>query len=219
MKILLLLILIYLHGSSCLAQDKPKSQYIYKKDTAAYREIIDEYWDPNKNVTMIIKVSSSWGNFFWFFEKEIKEETRVGQPNDTLTIKYHNLYAYLMLEDHGGLVQVAKFQDFGNEVYFPEFQYPYCLVDDADNDGVPEFYLTYFGLSDGLDEKPLKLIIYSSKNVIHSAYVKSKATAWYPGGNEDDSYRIEYDANWNKLQKSIQVRGMKILNEIKNEHI
>ena len=43
MKILLLFILMYLHGSSCLAQDKPKSQYIYKKDTAAYREIIDEY--------------------------------------------------------------------------------------------------------------------------------------------------------------------------------
>lgn len=214
MKNLFLFLLVYLTAAPGLAQDKLKTQYIYKKDTVAFRKIVDNHWDPKKNVTLIIKVASPRGHFLWFFEKENKETIREGQ-----TTKYHNLYAHLMLEDHGGTVQVAKFQDFGNEVYFPEFQYPYCQVHDADNDGVPEFYLSYFGLSDGLDDKPLKLIIYSSKNIIHAKYVKSKATAWYPGGNEGHSYRTEFDANWNKLPQAIQARGMKILNEIKSKNI
>ncbi len=218
MKKTLLFLLMYLFCALSYAEEKLKTKYIYKKDAVAYREIIDEYWDPNKNVTMIIDIKSARGYFLWFFEKELKEEIRDAGTDNAYKVKYHNLYAHLMLHDHGGLVEIAKFQDFGNEVYFPEFEYPYCLVDDADNDGAPEFYLTYFGHSDGLDDKPLKLIIYSINKTVNSKYSKSKATAWYPGGNEDAVYHVEYDVNWKKLPKDVQAKGIKILNKLKEKY-
>lgn len=43
----------------------------------------------------------------------------------------------------------------------------YCEVGDADKDGFPEFYLTYFGESDGLDAKPLKVIVYTKRGQKH----------------------------------------------------
>lgn len=199
------------------ATNKLVVEYLYKKD-AAFSEILDEFWGGGKNATMILKVGSSYGHFIWIFEKERKEENRNTGTDDEISFKYHNIYANLLVEDHGGTLLMAKFQDFGGPLYFPEFQYPYCQVDDADHDGSPEFYLTYFGLSDGLDAKPLKVIIYTASQSTRK-FEKSKATAWYPWGNEGETYYVDYDANWKQLPKAIQLRGKKILNEIKNKKI
>jgi len=212
------ILLINMFATISYAQENLNFQYIFKKDTDSYREIIDKNWDQSKNVTMILKADIGSAHYLWFFEKENKVDVK-GGAGELSTIKYHNLKANLMLEDHTGLIQIARFQDFGNEVYTPEFQYPYCLADDADKDGKPEFYLTYLGASDGLDEKPLKVIIYSASNLNHDKYTKSKATAWYPGGNENDVYHVEYDANWNKLPIAIQERGLKILNDIRVQNV
>lgn len=213
--IILLLLSVSLAAN---AINKPVVEYLYKKD-AAYGEILDEFWGGGRNATMVVTVGSNYGHFLWIFEKERKEEIRKISSSDSTVVKYHNIYAYILIEDHGGTLERAKFQDFGNEVYSPEFQYPYCQVDDADNNGMPEFYLTYFGSSDGLDAKPLKVIVYTANKAVRNTFEKSKATAWYPGGNEEDVYHVEYDANWNKLPKTIQARGMKILNEIKSKNI
>lgn len=202
---------------SASAQRKLEVEYLYKKDPA-FKEVVYEYWGSDPNVTMVVKVASEYGHFIWIFEKERKEEIRNAGTSDALSVKYHNLYANILLEDHGGTLAVAKFQDFGNEVYTPEFQYPYCRVDDADNDGMPEFYLTYFGFGDGLDAKPLKVIVYTSSHS-NRKLEKSKATAWYPAGNEEDTYHVEYDTNWAKLPRAIQLRGKKILNDIKNKKV
>lgn len=187
-----------------------KVERIYKKDTEKYREFVDNYGDAKTNYTMIVHADSSWGSYYWTFVKEEKQPGPYG---------VHNLYAEIVLEDHGGTVPVASFKDFGNEVYWPEFLYPYCIVDDADHDGTPEFYLTYFGASDGLDAKPLKVIVYSTEHRIHARYVKNKVTAYYPAGNEDDRYHLEYDAGWKKLPKPIADRAMDLVREVKRKGV
>lgn len=216
MKFVVTLCLI-LASITANAAEKLAVERLYKKD-AAFNEILDEFWGGGKNATMVIKVGSSYGHYIWIFEKERKEENRNLGTNDEISFKYHNIYANLLVEDHGGTLLMAKFQDFGGPLYFPEFQYPYCQVDDADHDGSPEFYLTYFGFGDGLDAKPLKVIIYTASQSARK-FEKSKATAWYPAGNEEDSYHVEYDANWAELPKAIQLRGKKILNDIKNKKV
>lgn len=216
MKFIVTLFLI-LASITANATTKLMVEYLYKKD-AAYNETLDEFWGEGKNATMVVKVGSSYGHFIWIFEKERKEEIRNVGTSDAFSVKYHNIYANLLVEDHGGTLLMAKFQDFGNEVYSPEFQYPYCQVDDADHDGSPEFYLTYFGSSDGLDAKPLKVIIYTASQSARK-FEKSKATAWYPAGNEEDTYHVEYDANWKKLPSLVQARGLKILKDIKNKKV
>lgn len=210
-------IALFVFSFSASAQRKLEVEYLYKKDSA-FKEVVYEYWGSDPNVTMVVKVASEYGHFIWIFEKERKEEIRNEGTSDVLSVKYHNLYANILLEDHGGTLGVAKFQDFGNEVYAPEFQYPYCQVDDADHDGMPEFYLTYFGFGDGLDAKPLKVIVYTSSHS-NRKLEKSKATAWYPGGNEGETYHVDYDPNWGKLPRAIQLRGKKILSDIKNKKI
>ncbi|WP_320054458.1 hypothetical protein [uncultured Acetobacteroides sp.] len=188
---------------------------------------------PNKGeITLLINVATPHqGCYVFLFKEKIISETHHGGdssdvygtlPNGTFgvvrrdynepyTTTIKNLYGYILAEDHGGYVEKRKFQDFGNEVYFPEFLYDYCLVDDADGNGDPEFYLTYFGLSDGLDAKPLKVIVYSS------SCPKAKATAYYPGGNEDDVYYVTYDDSWSMLPKKIQQRANAIIKEVKDK--
>jgi hypothetical protein len=135
-----------------------------------------------------------------------------GKPTDTTLYSEHDLYAFVLVPDDGGVVTIAKFQDFGNEVYWPEFDLGNCSVSDENNDGNPEFYLSYMGESDGLDAKPYKQIVYT---IPHNgtSLLKSKATAHYPAGNEDDQYIIEYDANWKALSKAIQKKSNDILSK------
>lgn len=227
-------------SKNSVSQDQKQPSSASKEVKVSYVKPSDESFDEldqdvsygyedKGKTTLIVNVEApQWGYFkFVFKEKVLKEETFGGDSSDVygtkdngeygvvrkdynapykLTIK--NLFAYVLLEDHGGYVEKCKFQDFGNEVYWPEFQYDYCTIDDADRDGKPEFYLTYYGESDGLDAKPLKVIIYD-KN-----FVKHKATAYYPAGNEGDKYRVEYTENWKKLTKAVQLKGNSILKKL-----
>jgi hypothetical protein len=197
-------------------------------------KLLDEQYPNKGKITRLINVTTPHqGCYAFLFKEKILSETHYGGdssdvygtlPNGTFgvvrrdynepyTTTIKNLYAYVLIEDHGGYVEKRKFQDFGNEVYYPEFLYDYCLVDDADANGEPEFYLTYFGLSDGLDAKPLKVIVYSS------SYPKAKATAYYPAGNEEDIYHVKYDDSWNLLPKKIQQRANAIIKEVKDKKL
>lgn len=199
---------------------------------------------PNGKTTMIVHCESAFGVFDFIFKKEIfklsrlldYEDTSVSEEFDfktkewklsdfsnpypktntkvvdSTTFSEHNLYALIVAHDHGGIIQKAKFQDFGNEVYWPEFDYPNCLISDENKDGIPEFYLSYLGKSDGLDAKPYKQIVYNFKK---KTLEKSKATSYYPSGNEEDNYSIEYDENWKKLPISIQKKSKKLIKDHK----
>lgn len=143
-----------------------------------------------------------------------KNSDMTGKPQDTIIYSEHNLYAFVLLHDHGGILEKAKFQDFGNVVYWPEFNYENCTISDEDKDGKPEFYLSYMGDSDGLDAKPFKQIIYTIPGKSgNQSSTKSKATAYYPSGNEDDVYRVEYDENWKQLSKNIKLKNQKIIKD------
>lgn len=135
-----------------------------------------------------------------------------GLPTDTFLYSNHDIYAFIMQPDRGAMVTRVKFQDFGNEVYWPEFDFDRCSVSDEDRDGYPEFYLSYMGESDGLDAKLYKQIVYTmQRNATGVIFVKSKATAHYPAGNEDDEYTVEYDANWKALSLPIRTKSRNIL--------
>jgi hypothetical protein len=138
------------------------------------------------------------------------------KPIDTIVQSIHNLYAFILIEDHGGVVEKARFQDFGNEIYWPSFDYQHCNISDEDKDGRPEFYLSYMCESDGLDAKAYKQIIYSYPGLPDSkSLIKAKATAFYPAGNEDDVYHIEYESNWKTLSDAIKKKSLQILAEHK----
>lgn len=197
-------------------------------------KLLDQQYPNKGKITLLINATTPHqGSYAFLFKEKILSETHYGGdssdvygtlPNGTFgvvrrdynepyTTTIKNVYAYVLIEDHGGYVEKRKFQDFGNEVYFPEFLYDYCLVDDADANGDPEFYLTYFGLSDGLDAKPLKVIVYCS------SYPKAKATAYYPAGNEEDVYHVTYDDGWGMLPKKIQQRANAIIKEVKDKKL
>ncbi|NRS90808.1 hypothetical protein HNQ02_003755 [Flavobacterium sp. 7E] len=170
----------------------------------------------NKGQTkLILKYNKSTENIVYFIFKE-KVVSQNVYEKDTISTK--NLYAYIYEKNKNELKQKIKFQDFGNELYSPIFFYDYCIIDDANKDGIIEFYLSYYGESDGLDAKPLKVIIYTQDNLI-SEFKKSKTTAFYPAGNENDSYYLDYDSNWKNLPESIKTKSKAILNEIKNKKI
>jgi hypothetical protein len=134
------------------------------------------------------------------------------QPTAVVTETIHNLYALILLSDHGGYVEKSRFQVFGNEVYWPTFDYPNCFAADEDNNGIPEFYLTYMGMSDGLDAKPYSQIVYTTKG---RSFFRSKAVAYFPAGNPEDEYHQEFDSNWKGLPLAIQNRSRSILNTMK----
>ncbi|WP_298396918.1 hypothetical protein [Flavobacterium sp.] len=195
--------------------------------------------------TMIVHCESAYGTFDFIFKKQIFKLSRILEYEntsvsevfdfktktwkltddsnpyqiatmkvvDTINYSEHNSFALIVAHDHGGIIQKAKFQDFGNVVYWPEFDYPNCSISDENKDGIPEFYLSYFGNSDGLDAKPYKQIVYTFNN---KNIEKSKATSYYPSGNEGDKYYIENDENWKKLPISIQKKSQ---NLIKNHQL
>lgn len=204
-----------------------------------YKEIRDEFKEQGV-VTRILSAETSGGYYFFVFvEKSIRKEEIRGdvttfygvKPNgewgevkirkdDDVTYEMKNLRAYILLADHGGYDRIQKFQDDGNEVYWPYFLYDDCYIKDADGDGHPEFYLTYFGQSDGLDSKPLKVIVYDSNQNEGEEFLKAKATAWYPAGNEDAQYNVDYDAAWLSLPDAIKKTTKTILNKNRyNKHL
>jgi hypothetical protein len=217
------------------AAGKKSIRVAYYKPNAPAPEIakvLNKRYPTKGKATLLITVSTKDGGCYAFRFSEkltceprteggdssdvygIKENGEMGVVsryyNEPYTITVKNIYAYVLSEDHGTYIEKCKFQDFGNEIYFPNFLYRYCLVDDADGDGKPEFYLTYFASSDGLDAKPLKVIVYGNE------LTKSKATAYYPAGNEEDVYHVEYDSSWSKLPLKIQQRVKAIIKEVKD---
>ncbi|MGQ7852921.1 hypothetical protein ACUN24_01595 [Pedobacter sp. WC2501] len=156
----------------------------------------------------IIKISNHGGDsvdVYGLDNKPVRKDY-VEPVSDTTKM----LSAFIIKEQNNKYIKKSTFQDSGSELYYPTFEYKYCLVDDIDNDGQPEFYLTYFGESDGLDAKPLKVITYYQ-------FKKVKATAYYPAGNEEDEYYVDYDKNWKTLPKIIQKKVNHILESRKSE--
>lgn len=151
----------------------------------------------------------------WEYNKEsIKHQNIKSEVDYISDISDHDIYAFVLLQDHGSTVEKAVFKDFGNEVYWPEFKYAFCSAGDEDKDGTPEFYLSYYASSDGLDDQEFRQIIYTvptkGKN-----FVKSKATGIYPVDAEEiaGNYRIEYDAHWKQLPEAIKRKSRTILKE------
>ena len=186
--------------------------------------------------TMIIKAESRVGNYYLIFKKKIKstdhQEAHMQDVYGTLadgtyavvrqdevpgyTLTDHNLYAFIFIEDHAGLLEKVRFQDFGNMLYWPQFDYENCFVADENRDGLPEFYLSYMGDSDGLDAKPYKqLVYYFTKD--DKQFVKAKATAYYPAGNEEDVYHVDYDQAWKNMPVKFQHKSKAVLARIAPE--
>jgi hypothetical protein len=239
-KILFLNFLLLFVVSVSFSQTKLlKIKHYYPKDSLAFAEDFDDvdYHYERKEfgkTTMLIHCESEIGNFEFVFKKKILSLERFGgdstnvygangkitkEYNEPYTLSKHNLYALVLLHDHGGVLEKIKFQDFGNEVYWPEFDYANCSISDENKDGIPEFYLAYLGDSDGLDAKPYKQIIYTHfKDSPKKEFIKYKVTSFYPAGNEGDVYSIEYDTNWKKLPKAIQAKSNLILKKHKGKY-
>lgn len=156
----------------------------------------------------IIKISNHGGDSVdvYGLDNKVVRKDYIEPVSDTTK----RLSAFIIEEQNHKYIKKCTFQDSGTELYSPTFDYKYCLADDADHNGEPEFYLTYYGESDGLDVKPLKVITYYH-------FSKVKATAYYPAGNEEDKYHVEYDKNWKTLPKIIQQKVNHILELRKTE--
>lgn len=146
-----------------------------------------------------------------------------GKATDTTIWREDKLYAFVLQEQPGGQsIERVQFKDFGNVVYWPDYVYDLCTIADADKDGKPEFYLTYFADSDGLDAKELKQIVYTLPVNATDKLIKSKATAYYPvdTGDESDTevYHENVDQNWTSLHKAIQQKSKYLLLQYKRRH-
>ena len=219
--------------SACLADDI-KVSTLHQGD-AEYQYVSNEFKREGV-VTKIISADTPGGQYYFvFLEQRLKKTVHTGDETTLYGLKRNgewgeirktkdddntdivkNIRAYVLLADHGGYVQKQKFQDFGNEVYWPGFIYPDCFIMDADGDGEPEFYLTYFADSDGMDPKPLKVIVYNSHQKTDGKFLKAKATAFYPAGNEDDVYHVEYDESWLALPEAIKKAADGIIKKHRN---
>jgi len=216
-KILSILILTFVSAGLYAQQQPIQVSYYYPKDIPKFQKEVSEFdyhidAENYGKTTMIIHCESRVGTFDFVFKKKILNKETYRDGKDSYTISEHNLYAFVYIHDHGGILEKVKFQDFGNPVYTPEFDYPNCSISDENQDGIPEFYLSYMGHSDGLDAKPYKQIIYTIPNPsAGKPLTKAKATAYYPAGNEEDIYYEERDSNWQLLPKSIQNKSNSIL--------
>jgi len=205
LKILLLVVTCVLHLSSS-AQIRTG---VYFSSDTKYNEIIEDVGNPLPgNPVMIVKsFVPNHGSYIWFLnESEAKNPAYLDDnPKD--------LYAGIFVEDHGGLIPKVTFKDFAKGLAQPKYLINYCEVGDANKDGFPEFYLTYFQESDGLDAKPLKVIVYTG--IGEKTFTKSKITGWI-SFQEEDEYREERDATFKILPKAIRLQAEKILNDAKN---
>lgn len=153
----------------------------------------------------------------WEYVEGSAKHTDMKSAVDTtyVNIGDYVLYAFVVLQEQGGRVEKAVFKDFGNEVFYPRFDYPLCSVSDEDRNGNPEFYLSYFAISDGNDDKEFKQLIYTAPAVSAQGknFIKSKATAYYPVEDTGAVYRVEYDANWKRLSEAVKSRSRAILKQ------
>lgn len=195
---------ISLHSIAQINQRlKPKDQ--------KFKDIIEELGNPLEGTPKMIihYMGDKTGSYIWYFNqrKAIKPSYLSGKPTDILSGIY--------IEDHGGIVEKITFKDYAEGLAQPDFLYDYCFVKDADKDGKPEFYLTYIMDSDGLDAKPLKVIVYSSKPKSYDLY-KSKITAYFPE-QESDKYYTEEDTNFKQLPPAIKKQVLDILAKIEQK--
>ncbi|WP_437919851.1 hypothetical protein [Sphingobacterium sp. LRF_L2] len=226
-RIFIITTLFALFLNSLYAQERSENiKTYYPKDSVQFENDTDFPFQngpgyENKSfgkTTMITTARTNVGVFYFVFKKKIlnTEDFMDSDARDVLT--EHNLYAFIFLEDHNGLIQKARFRDFGNPVYWPQFDYQNCTISDEDNDGLPEFYLAYFGDSDGLDAKPYLQIVYTIPLEKGKPFLKSKATAYYPAGNEEDIYEILFDENWEKLTPQVKAKSKGILDRHREKY-
>lgn len=189
-------------SASIFAQDRmeritPKQQ--------KYTDILEDLGSPLKgNPVLIINYFAEKEGSYLFFLNETK-----AQSTSSLTGNPKDLYAGVYIEDHGGILPQINFKDFAGPLSQPRYLLNQCIVDDADKNKSPEFYLTYFEESDGLDAKPLKVIVYSKNG---KSFIKSKITAWISYQPEDKE-KTEKDENFKKLPQNIQDRAQNLLKE------
>ncbi|SMC37791.1 hypothetical protein [Chryseobacterium sp. YR221] len=183
---------------------------VYFSSDKKYKEIMEEVGNPlSGNPVMIVQsFVPNHGSYIWFLnESKAKNPTYLGEnPKD--------LHSGIFLEDHGGLLPKITFKDFAAGLAQPRYMINFCEIGDADKDGFPEFYLTYFEESDGLDAKPLKVIVYTSLG--EKTFSKSKITGWIPF-QEEDQYREVKDENFKLLPKEIRLKAEKLLKDAKKE--
>lgn len=192
------------------------SQNIYKKlspNQTDYKNIIDELGNPlaGKPIQIIHFMGYQTGSYIWYLNH--KKATKPSYITD----KPFDLVSGIYIEDHGGLLDIFKFQDFASELAQPDYLLNYCIVTQTDKKSQPEFYLTYFESSDGLDAKPLKVIVYSTKPNT-TQYQKSKITAYIPY-QQEDKYHLVEDDNFKKLPEKVRKHAFDILKEIKQKKI
>lgn len=200
-------LIILLTSISCLSFGQDKIQRILPKQPI-YIDLLDDLGNPlsGEPVLVLNYFAEKEGSYlFYFNEAKAKGESY-------LTPKPKDLHAGLYIEDHGGILELITFKDFAGPLSQPEYLLEYCITEDADKNKSPEFYLTYFEGSDGLDAKPLKIIVYSKNG---KNFTKSKITAWIPFQPED-KYKVEKDENYKKLPKSIQIKAEQLLNKAKS---
>ncbi|SHF73773.1 hypothetical protein [Chryseobacterium vrystaatense] len=182
---------------------------VYFSSDKKYNEIIENLGNPlaGNPVMIVTSFVPNNGSYVWYLNesKAEKEAYLDDRPKD--------LHAGIFLEDHGGLIPQVTFKDFAKGLSQPKYLINFCEVADADEDYFPEFYLTYFEESDGLDAKPLKVIVYT--NTGQEKLTKSKITGWIPF-QEEDQYREERDANFKLLPKAIRLKAEKILKDAKD---
>lgn len=209
MKKTILLLLFISTSLNCFSQINQR----LKPQDKRYKDIIEELGNPLEGKpTMIINyMGNKTGSYLWFFNerKAIKPSYLSDKPTDILSGIY--------IEDHGGIIEKVTFKDYAEGLSQPQFLFDYCLVKDIDNNNSPEFYLTYFMNSDGLDAKPLKVIVYTAKPN-SSEFQKSKITAYIPY-QEEDKYYTEEDNNFKQLPSAIRKQAFDILNQIKKKKI
>lgn len=203
---LFILLIIVSFSTVCFSQNKINR---YNKNTKELKNILNDYQSPlkGKTVLLINYFSPKVGSYLWFLNES--ESSLQG----ALTDKPYDLHAGIYLEDHGGLLEKVVFKDFAGGLSQPNYLLDYCLIED--DNGNPTFYLTYFMDSDGLDAKPLKVIIYTRNGKI---FTKSKITAWIPF-QEEDKYRIDKDHSFNLLPTKTQNKALQILKDIKEKNI
>lgn len=186
------------------------SQNKYERITThkeSFKTTIENLGNPLPGSSIfIIKYFAEKEGSYLFFLNEANSKTIAG-----LSEHPKDLYAGLYLEDHGGILEQVQFKDFAGPLSQPTYLLDYCVAMDADHNKSPEFYLTYFMESDGLDAKPLKVIVYSK---VGKKYTKSKITAWIPSQPEDQ-LKQEKDNNFKFLPKAIQVQAEKLLSAAK----
>lgn len=182
---------------------------VYFSSDKKYNEIREELGNPlpGNPVMIVTSFVSNHGSYVWYLNESKAEKDAYLDDNPK------DLHSGIFLEDHGGLIPQITFKDFAKGLAQPRYLINYCEIGDADQDGFPEFYLTYFEESDGLDAKPLKVIIYTERG--EKILSKSKITAWIPF-QEEDQYREEKDENFKSLPKAIRLKAEKIVKEAKS---